>query len=171
MTKRRRPSPVKARTSSSILRSITWPQWLFLFTGIIVGTAVWYLYPSSPHLKIDYTDQRAVDTGRREYMRACASCHGANLEGQPNWRERLPNGRLPAPPHDATGHTWHHTDIVLFQIIKNGPAAYPRDYPTDMPAFGGSLSDDEIASVIAFIKSTWPPDILRRQLQVNSQSR
>ena len=77
---------------------------------------------------------------------------------------------MPAPPHDATGHTWHHDDMTLFRITKEGPAAYPKDYPTDMPAFEGRLTDEDIAAVIAFIKSTWPPDILRRQLQVNTRS-
>jgi hypothetical protein len=45
---------------------------------------------------------------------------GANLEGQPNWKERQANGRLPAPPHDASGHTWHHPDAQLFGITKQG---------------------------------------------------
>src|SRR3984893_6075924 len=40
-----------------------------------------------------------VGRGKAVYAQYCASCHGANLEGQPNWRERQPNGRLPAPPH------------------------------------------------------------------------
>lgn len=66
-----------------------------------------------------------VDTGRRLYAAHCAACHGANLEGQANWRTRLANGRLPAPPHDASGHTWHHSDQVLLDITKKGPAAYP----------------------------------------------
>lgn len=55
--------------------------------------------------------------GKQIYLERCASCHGADLEGQPNWRERLPNGRLPAPPHDSTAHTWHHSDHQLFRIV------------------------------------------------------
>jgi mono/diheme cytochrome c family protein len=111
-----------------------------------------------------------VDAGRRVYQAACANCHGAILEGQPRWRDRLPNGRLPAPPHDVSGHTWHHPDTVLFQITKKGPAAYPEGYQTDMPAFAERLTDEDIAAVIAFIKSTWPEDILRRQLQTTARS-
>ena len=56
--------------------------------------------------------------GAQLYAQHCASCHGSQLEGQPNWRERLPNGRLPAPPHDDSGHTWHHPDHVLFAITN-----------------------------------------------------
>ena len=95
--------------------------------------------------------------GERLYPENCASCHGANLEGQPDWRTRLPNGRLPAPPHDASGHTWHHTDRVLFDIVKRGPAAIVgAGYESDMPGYEGVLTDDEITSIVDYIKSTWP---------------
>jgi mono/diheme cytochrome c family protein len=97
-----------------------------------------------------------VATGRALYARHCASCHGAALEGQPNWQERLPGGRMPAPPHDASGHTWHHPDDVLFRITRDGVAAVVPGYESDMPAFAGVLSDTEIRAVLAFIKSTWP---------------
>lgn len=97
-----------------------------------------------------------VSAGRIVYMDNCASCHGENLEGQPNWRQRTPSGRLPAPPHDETGHTWHHADKALFDLTKFGPqfVAGP-DYQSDMPAFDGILSDDEIVATLSYIKSTW----------------
>ena len=84
------------------------------------------------------------------YAQHCASCHGAQLEGQPNWRQRLPNGRLPAPPHDESGHTWHHPDEVLFAITKYGmvPPNAPPGYESDMPAFRGKLSDDVVGEVL-----------------------
>jgi mono/diheme cytochrome c family protein len=63
-----------------------------------------------------------VARGKVVYKEHCASCHGANLEGQPNWRHRLPNGRMPAPPHDPTGHTWHHSDKQLFEMTNSAPA-------------------------------------------------
>lgn len=99
-------------------------------------------------------DQLAL--GRQLYTERCASCHGANLEGQPDWMRRKPDGKLPAPPHDATGHTWHHSDRQLFQIVKDGLAAIVPVYETDMPAFGGLMTDDEITAVLDYIKSTWP---------------
>lgn len=96
-------------------------------------------------------------TGESLYQKNCASCHGANLEGQPDWRTRLPNGRLPAPPHDASGHTWHHTDRNLFDVVKRGTAAIVGDgYESDMPGFADVLSDEEIMAIINYIKSTWP---------------
>lgn len=99
---------------------------------------------------------RAID-GARLYADNCASCHGARLEGQPDWQRRRSDGRMPAPPHDARGHTWHHGDDTLFRITKFGPAAMiSGNYRSDMPAFEGVLSDDEIWAVLAYIRSTWP---------------
>jgi mono/diheme cytochrome c family protein len=98
-----------------------------------------------------------VALGEKLYAQHCASCHGAKLEGQPDWRRRLPNGRLPAPPHDESGHTWHHPDRVLFGITRDGlvPPYAPQDYESDMPAFRGKLSDEEIWAVLAYIKTYW----------------
>jgi mono/diheme cytochrome c family protein len=116
-------------------------------------------------------DPRQVALGALVYAARCASCHGANLEGQPNWRERQANGRLPAPPHDASGHTWHHPDEILFGITKNGMTPYaPAGYQSDMPAFAGVLTDDEIAAALAYIKSRWPADVRARQAHIDKQS-
>ena len=96
-------------------------------------------------------------TGEVLYRGNCASCHGADLEGQPDWRSRLPSGRLPAPPHDGSGHTWHHPDRALFDIVKRGPAAIVGNgYESDMPGFEGVLTDEEITAILDYIKSTWP---------------
>jgi mono/diheme cytochrome c family protein len=105
----------------------------------------------------DPRDAARVALGERVYSQHCAACHGAKLEGQPQWRSRRPDGRLPAPPHDESGHTWHHPDRVLFAITKNGlvPPHAPKDYASDMPAYAGQLTDDEIWAVLAFIKSRW----------------
>jgi mono/diheme cytochrome c family protein len=106
--------------------------------------------------------------GEKLYAQQCASCHGANLEGQPDWRKRLPNGRFPAPPHDASGHTWHHPDEVLFAITKHGlvPPYAPAGYESDMPAFGGKLSDQQIRAVLAYIESRWPPELRKRRAEM-----
>ena len=107
--------------------------------------------------RADPGDRARVALGQRVYAQHCASCHGAKLEGQPEWRRRLPNGRMPAPPHDETGHTWHHADAQLFAITKRGlvPPHAPAGYESDMPAFGQTLSDEEIWAVLAYIKSQW----------------
>ena len=108
----------------------------------------------------DPGDSTLVARGRLVYQQHCAICHGRELEGQPAWRTRLPDGRLPAPPHDTSGHTWHHPDAVLFDITKNGMEPHaPPGYSTAMPAFGSTLSDRDIWATLAYIKSTWPKDI------------
>jgi len=112
-------------------------------------------------------------TGQKVYAESCASCHGAQLEGQPNWRKRLPNGLLPAPPHDASGHTWHHDDQLLFDYTKFGGAdAMARrgveGVASGMPAFETQLSDQKILDVLAFIRSTWPVELQAEQTRRNT---
>ena len=120
----------------------------------------------------DPSDAELVALGERVYAERCASCHGANLEGQPDWRRPLPTGGLPAPPHDETGHTWHHPDRLLFGIVEQGGRAYaPADFQSNMPAFGGVLSDREIWAALAYIKSRWPPTIRARQERINAAAR
>jgi mono/diheme cytochrome c family protein len=114
-------------------------------------------------VRIPYDDHAVVAQGGIIYANACASCHGKNLEGQRNWRERKANGRLPAPPHNEEGHTWHHPDGELFEITKYGTAAFaPPGYQTDMLGYEELLSDREILSVLAFIKAQWPAHIRER---------
>jgi mono/diheme cytochrome c family protein len=123
---------------------------------------------AAPFAPIDPTDAAALALGQKLYARECAACHGSNLEGQPNWQQRLPNGRLPAPPHDASGHTWHHADAHLFAITKHSLAPFAGpDYQTDMPAYAEKLTDAEIRAVIAFIKSTWPAEQRATQAEIS----
>ena len=119
--------------------------------------------PRQIEARADPRDSTQVARGRVVYEQHCAACHGQKLEGQPNWRVRLPNGRLPPPPHDDTGHTWHHPDDVLFAITKNGlvPPYAPAGYESDMPAFRSILSDEDVWSVLAYIKSHWSPDAVK----------
>ena len=99
----------------------------------------------------------AIDRGQQIYAAHCTACHGAELEGQPEWRQVNRRGRLPAPPLNGTGHAWMHSDEELFHIIKfsvldiAGPG-----YETDMPAFGKALGDGDIGDLVAFIRSRWP---------------
>jgi mono/diheme cytochrome c family protein len=117
-------------------------------------------------------DAALLAKGQAVYVQHCASCHGARLQGQPNWRERDAAGRLPAPPHDASGHTWHHPDQVLFDITKYGvaKAANLKDYDSAMPAYEGVLTDAEIVAVLSWIKSQWPAQARAQQDEVNAQA-
>jgi len=119
------------------------------------------------------TDPQALALGEKVYVTHCTACHGARLEGQPNWRERGADGRLPAPPHDASGHTWHHADELLVRLTKLGVArvAGLKDYDSAMPAYEGVLSDEEIVAVLSWIKSQWPAEVQAKHDQINAQAR
>jgi mono/diheme cytochrome c family protein len=121
---------------------------------------------------VPYTETARIAQGQALYGVHCANCHGKNLEGQPNWRTPLPNGRMPAPPHDKTGHTWHHTDAALTGVTKLGLKPFAGDnYESDMPAFGTILSDEEIEAILAYIKSTWPERERNYQQQITQQGK
>ena len=100
-------------------------------------------------------DGQTVARGSALYSQHCAACHGANLEGMPDWKIPLPNGSFPAPPHDSSGHTWHHPDAVLLSVIANGgdPAS-----KSTMPAFKDKLSADEMSAILTFFKNRWGKD-------------
>jgi len=117
-------------------------------------------------------DAIMVQIGSKVYASNCASCHGENLEGQPNWRSPGEDGLLPAPPHDETGHSWHHTDDVLFGITKYGLAEFSglEGYVSAMPIYKDVLSDEEIIAVLSFIKSRWPAEIQARHTEMNQKA-
>lgn len=141
-----------------------------VFLGVAITVALW----TGEKPAADPDDPGQVALGKAVYTQYCASCHGTRLEGQPNWQRKSPSGRMPAPPHDDSGHTWHHPDRVLFGITRDGlvPGKYaPPGYQSDMPAFGGNLSDAEIWAVLAYIKSSWSPKIRGAQRRITLEQR
>ena len=149
---------------------------LQLSVSIVFILMTGYISPSviaaEPSLKADPNNTEQVKRGNKVYQRFCSLCHGINLEGQANWRVRKPDGKLPAPPHDETGHTWHHADDLLFGITKFGlvPPYAPANYQSDMPAWESTLKDGDIWAVLAYIKSRWPAKARQRQAQINLDS-
>lgn len=141
-------------------KSITVAMGVAVFAGVAGWLGYGLLRGTSG---ADASDAELVDFGRGIYVAHCASCHGVELQGQPNWRERRLDSQLPAPPHNSDGHTWHHSDRQLFFITKNGTAAIVPGYQSDMPGFRDVLSDKEIWAALAYIKSRWPPPIRARQ--------
>lgn len=138
------------------------PAWAAAAVAVAIGLGALLWWDArvrvSSGLRVpDLSAADRIAAGRRVYDAHCAACHGAQLEGQANWRDRLTSGRLPAPPHDDSGHTWHHPFEVLFAITKYGlvPPHAPQGYESDMPAFAQRLSDDEIWNALAYIRSRW----------------
>lgn len=115
-------------------------------------------------------DAQLVTRGAVVYTTHCAACHGAQLQGQPEWRTRGADGLLPAPPHDASGHTWHHPDETLFRITKYGVASIIGDptYKSAMPIYEGILSDNEIVAVLSWIKAQWPAAVRNKHDAFNA---
>lgn len=145
--------------------------WLLGAAVVVAAVSVDWLFSISASTRRDPDEARLVAIGETVYRDHCSSCHGANLEGEPDWKTRKPNGRFPAPPHDETGHTWHHRDEVLFDLTKHGlkPPYAPAGYQSDMPAFGGILTDEQIWAVLAYIKSKWPENIRKRHNSFNKK--
>jgi len=151
------------------------PRSVYLALGVVtVAVATIFLWTRSGGT--DHTAENLINSsadvaaGEVLYAENCAACHGANLEGEENWRSPRDDGSLPAPPHDETGHTWHHADQQLFDITKNGLASVVPGYESDMPVFDGILSDDEITAILGYIKSTWPERERDYQAEITSRS-
>lgn len=147
---------------------------LTLAAAVAVATAVVVMLrlpevKESPY-RLRPGDAGVVAAGAKVYEAHCASCHGANLQGQPDWRSRKPDGLLPAPPHDASGHTWHHDDETLFNITKLGVAQVIGDntYKSAMPVYADILSDAQIIAVLSWIKAQWPPEARKNNDMVNA---
>jgi len=114
----------------------------------------------------DPTNPSQVRAGAALYLENCAECHGAALEGAENWQDATDDGTFLPPAHDDTGHTWHHSDKVLFEYVKLGGEELFKDFPdivSNMPAFGDVLSDEEIWAIYAYIKSSWSQESINWQ--------
>jgi len=98
-----------------------------------------------------YTAEQ-VTRGKEVYDANCATCHGPDAAGDPNWRKRDTDGFFPPPPLNGTAHAWHHPLVWLNATITNGGQAR-------MPAWGDQLSAADIEATIAWFQSLWPEEI------------
>jgi mono/diheme cytochrome c family protein len=146
---------------------------LILFALLAGVVFMWLQSPMTAEPTLTPNDPTVLAQGRILYDANCASCHGRKLEGQPQWRQRDAEGYLPAPPHDATGHTWHHADKLLFDLTKLGLGAILGDenFKTRMPAYKDILSDQEIIAVLSYIKSQWQKETQVRHDKINAAAK
>ena len=147
---------------------------IFFFVFSIL--LVWLFYTNYMNkdiaIRLIPNDLSIVTLGQNIYSENCASCHGVDLEGQENWQKRDDEGYLPAPPHDETGHTWHHPDKYLFLMTKYGiEKIIGKKYLNNMPAYKDILTDKEIIAVLSFIKSKWPNQIQEIHNNINVRSK
>ncbi|GAB5494326.1 MAG: cytochrome c [Phototrophicaceae bacterium] len=139
--------------------------WIILLMGLSACTS------GSDIDRFIATNPEAYETGQRVYAQNCASCHGEDGEGQFPNAPMQPDatGRIGAPPHDSSGHTWHHADSLLYQIVAEGGSGTPdRFYP--MPAFGDQLTTEEIEAVLFYIKTFWTEEERQRQAEISDAS-
>jgi mono/diheme cytochrome c family protein len=93
-----------------------------------------------------------AEAGEAIYLAYCASCHGAEGGGAPQWWELERDGNRLAPPLNGTGHGWHHPLRQLYAMIHDG-------IPPGMPRWKGILDRGEILAVIAFFQTWWPDEV------------
>ncbi|WP_404362843.1 c-type cytochrome [Marinobacter sp.] len=99
---------------------------------------------------------REAAQGRKIYEQYCAACHGWQGEGAADWKKKDEKGEMPPPPHDETGHTWRHSDRMLFQMIAEGwRHPFNKSDRLTMPAFENILTDQEIRAVIEYLRTLW----------------
>jgi mono/diheme cytochrome c family protein len=104
-------------------------------------------------------DVNGIEAGRKIYQQYCASCHGPRGKLNGDWEQPNAEGELPPPPHDAEGHTWKHSDAVLYRMVREGwRDPFNKTKRLTMPAFGDQLSPRQVCDVIAYLKTLWSPE-------------
>ncbi|MGI9491813.1 MAG: c-type cytochrome [Geminicoccaceae bacterium] len=136
--------------------------------AVLLLAGIWF-WPRQAFIPGDPSDRDQVAFGSRVYGRICANCHGTGLDGQLGWQQPLKDGTRLAPAHNTDGQTWRYSDEALFEVVKfGGDYDKPDGGISRMPAFENKLTDDEIWSIIAFIKSHWPTEVLEAQQSVTT---
>lgn len=110
-------------------------------------------------------DEAKAEIGAELYLAYCAACHMPDLSGEPDWRIAREDGSFPAPPHDSSGHTWHHAESDLIDIILEGV-----DYEASrMPAFADRLDEQDVLAILEYLKTNWGAEELDWYWQVTWQ--
>lgn len=107
---------------------------------------------------------QALNRGARLYQEHCASCHGPEAQGHPDWQNPKV---VAAPPLNGTGNEWKRRKQDMIAVIKNG--AKRGGIPV-MPGWNGRLSDREIEDIIIWYQALWPADVYDRWLKVDAQA-
>ena len=146
-------------------RTMTTSRFLLIFVALLTLSSTSF----AEAIELRPNDPVYVKMGEKVYLEQCASCHGVNLEGQVGWQDTMVDGMRLAPPHNKSGHTWHHPDEMLFNLTKYGfKAMINDDYKVSMPVYDGILSDEEIIATLSYIKSKWPDEVIEIHDKINN---
>jgi mono/diheme cytochrome c family protein len=89
-----------------------------------------------------------ISLGKTVYDARCASCHGVQGEGKPpHW-----------PPLANNQSIEMQSAVNPIRMVLNGgypPATKGNPRPYGMPPFAGLLSDNEVAAVVSYIRTSW----------------
>lgn len=111
--------------------------------------------------------QKQFESGKQLFTTYCASCHGMRARGiVEDWKQQNPDGSFPPPPLDGSAHAWHHPMSVLVRQINEGGLKLGGT----MPAFGDTLSEEEIIATIAYFQSFWDKKTYDRWVQMNADN-
>ncbi len=149
---------------------VRWGHLCVVLVVYVVGLAAYAALRPAAVDRLDADDAKLVAAGQVVYAGHCAACHGDRLQGQADWKRPGADGRLPAPAHDESGHTWHHDDRYLIHVVQDGIVAgvdRPPGYQGNMPAFGTVLSRRDIVAVLSYIKHSWSFDYRAWQERAN----
>jgi len=138
-------------------------KFIFLLFFLVLSEASY----SHSHFPITRDSELMIARGKTIYQNNCISCHQANLVGVENWKELDQDGHRKSPPLNGTGHTWHHDDATLHNIIKYGLVKLVKNYQGKMLGFEDKLKDKDIDSVLTYIKSFWPDDMYQHQINLS----
>ena len=138
-------------------------KFIILISFIFISEASF----SHSHFPITRDSELMIARGKIIYQNNCISCHQVNLVGVENWKELDEDGHRKSPPLNGTGHTWHHDDATLHNIIKYGLVKLVKNYQGKMLGYEDKLKDKDIDSVLAYIKSFWPDDMYQHQINLS----